>query len=257
MKKKISRFFGVVIFLLLTVSFIPAAFAAEDTSPPTALSFSPETGTVVGTDGFTVTVYGVGDPSGVKTVTFAVYNMDGGLLNQVEYNAASIGNGAWSRTIDLSNFGNEPGTYMINILGRDSNDNKGLMGSIKVELPAPASEKIKAFINAAAAQLGKPYVLGGKGPDVFDCSGLVYYALNSSGYQIDYMTSAEWAASSYTVIGAASLQRGDILCFKGHVGIYLGNGSMIEANGTVRIREDILNSDYFANNFICAHRLFE
>jgi cell wall-associated NlpC family hydrolase len=99
--------------------------------------------------------------------------------------------------------------------------------------------------------------LGGKGPDVFDCSGLVFYALNTSGYPIDYMTSSEWAVSSYTVVGADDLQRGDILCFEGHVGIYLGDDSMIEANGTVRIRDDLLNSDYFANNFICARRVFE
>lgn len=256
MKKRINRFVGVVVFVILMVSFIPAAFAAEDTSAPTALSVSPETGTVVGTDSFTVSVYGVSDPSGIKTVTFVVYNMADGLLDQVEYNATSIGNGAWSRDIDLSNFENKAGTYIINIWGRDNNDNKGLMGSIKVEIPTPASEQIEALINAATAQLGKNYVLGGKGPDVFDCSGLVYYALNNSGYQIDYLTSAEWAVSNYTIVGAAELQRGDILCFKGHVGIYLGNDSMIEANGVVKIRENLLESDYFANNFICARRLF-
>lgn len=256
MKKKIHRIIGVMLFALMTVSFAPAAFAAEDTAAPTAIYYSPETGTTVGTDSFTVAAYGVTDPSGVKTVTFVVYNTADGLLNQVEYNAANIGNGAWSREIDLKNFGNKTGTYVINIWGRDLNDNKGLMGSIKVEIPTPASEKIEALINAAAAQLGKPYVLGGKGPDVFDCSGLVYYALNSGGYIIDYMTSAQWALSSYTIVPAGDLQRGDVLCFKGHVGIYLGDDSMIEANGVVRIRENLLESTYFANNFICARRVF-
>ncbi len=257
MKKKIIRFVAVMVFALLMVSFIPAAFAAEDTSAPTAVFISPETGTVVGADSFTVSVYGVSDPSGVKTVSFIVSNMDDDRLNQVEYNAAGMGSGAWSRDIDLADFGNEPGTYIINIMGRDNNDNKGYMGSVEVVMPTPASEKIEAFINAAMEQLGKSYVLGGKGPDVFDCSGLVYYALNSSGYKIDYLTSAGWAASNYTVVGADELQRGDILCFKGHVGIYLGDGSMIEANGTVRIRKDLLNSTYFADNFICARRVFQ
>lgn len=257
MSNKTRRFVCAIVFAVMTVSFIPAAFAAEDTLAPTALYISPDTGTVVGTDSFTVSAYGVSDSSGIKTVTFVVYNQEDGQLGQVEYNAASMGNGAWSREIDLGNFDNEPGTYVIDIMGRDNNDNKGLMGSIEVEVPAPASGKIEAFINAATAQLGKAYVLGGKGPDVFDCSGLIYYALISSGYPIDYLTSAEWAISDYTVVEADDLQRGDILCFKGHVGIYLGGGSMIEANGMVRIRQDLLDSDYFANNFICARRVFE
>ena len=34
---------------------------------------------------------------------------------------------------------------------------------------------VEAFIAVAEAQLGKPYVLGGKGPNSFDCSGLIYY----------------------------------------------------------------------------------
>lgn len=237
MKKIINRFVGIMVFAVLMVSYIPAAFASEDSFAPTAVSFSPETGTIAGTDSFTVSAEGVTDPSGVKTVSFLVYNVDDGPLNQVEYNATDMGNGTWSRDIDLSNFENRPGTYVINIWGRDTNDNKGLMGSVKVEIPTPASEKIEALINAAVSQLGKTYVLGGKGPDVFDCSGLVYYALNSSGYPIDYMTSTQWAISSYTIVGENDLQRGDILCFKGHVGIYLGDGSMIEANGVVRIRE--------------------
>ncbi len=257
MKKKINRIAGLMLFILMMVSFVTQAFAAEDTAAPTAIYFSPETGTVVGADSFTVTAYGVTDPSGVKAVTFVVYNTADGLFNQVEYNAANIGNGAWSRDIDLGNFDNKPGTYAINIWGRDDSGNKGLMGSVKVEIPTPASEKIESFISAASAQLGKQYVLGGKGPDVFDCSGLVYYALNAGGCTVNYMTSAEWAVSGYTVVGANELKRGDILCFKGHVGIYLGDDTMLEANGTVRIRQNLLESEYFANNFICGRRVFE
>ncbi len=257
MKKKINRIVGVLVAVLLIISFIPIAYAAEDTSAPIAVSFSPETGFVAGEESFTVAAEGVYDPSGVKTVSFVVYNIADGPLYQIEYNAADMGNGTWARNIDLSFFGNKTGTYVVNIWGRDNNENKGLMGSIKVEVPAPVSEKIESFINAAMAQLGKPYVLGGKGPDVFDCSGLVYYALNASGYNIDYMTSAGWAASSYTIVPANDLQRGDIICFKGHVGIYLGNNSMVEANGVVRIRDSLLDSSYFASNFICGRRVFE
>ncbi len=129
--------------------------------------------------------------------------------------------------------------------------------------PAPAPEVTGgggagALIEAAQQHLGKPYVLGAKGPNSFDCSGFVYYALNQSGTGIGYMTSSGWAKSSYTTIGSmAEMQPGDIICFKGHVGIYMGNDQMIDCgNGGVRICDNISGSKYWTKNFISAKRLF-
>ena len=50
-----------------------------------------------------------------------------------------------------------------------SGDNSG--GSGGETAPPADSGGVEAFVNAALAQVGKTYVLGGKGPDVFDCSG--------------------------------------------------------------------------------------
>ena len=124
----------------------------------------------------------------------------------------------------------------------------------------PDSGKVDAFIAFAKTLLGHTYVLGGKGPDVFDCSGFVYYCLNQSGYSIGYMTSGGWANCSLPKVTSMSdMRRGDIICFKGHVGIYLGNGQMIDASSTqgkVRISTNVLTSSYWKKNFICARRLF-
>lgn len=108
--------------------------------------------------------------------------------------------------------------------------------------PAPAADpgNVEAFIDAAMAQVGKSYVLGGKGPNTFDCSGFVYYALNQSGNSIGYMTSGGWANSGYTTVGFGDLQRGDVICMTGHVGIYLGDGMMVDASsskGQIVVRE--------------------
>ncbi len=123
-----------------------------------------------------------------------------------------------------------------------------------------ANPGVEQMIAVAEAQLGKPYVLGAKGADAFDCSGLVYYCLNQSGYQIGYMTSGEWANAPYTTISSMSeLQRGDIVCFQGHVGIYIGDGRMIDASSSqaqVRVSTDIQSSGYWVNSFICAKRVF-
>jgi cell wall-associated NlpC family hydrolase len=119
------------------------------------------------------------------------------------------------------------------------------------------TDQVKTLIDFAKINLGKPYVRGGKGPNSFDCSGFVYYCLNSSGIQVNYMTSGVWPTSKWTTIKSISeMLPGDILCFKGHVGIYLGDGMMIDAvpsAGGVRIGS--CTSQYWTSVFICGKRL--
>lgn len=127
----------------------------------------------------------------------------------------------------------------------------------------PDTERVAQLIEEAKKYLGKPYVLGAKGPDKFDCSGFIYYVLNQIGYKIGYMTSRGWAASSYPKItNKKDLKPGDILCFDGvtygHVGIYLGNDQMIDASSTqgkIRIESNLWSSTYWNKNYICARRV--
>lgn len=124
---------------------------------------------------------------------------------------------------------------------------------------APDGAMVSALVEFTRSQLGKPYVGAAKGPDAFDCSGFVYYCLNSIGKKMGYMTSAGWAKANYpTVYSINDLRAGDIVCFKGHVGIYIGNGQMIDASSTeskVRISSNLGSSSYWRNNFICGKRV--
>ena len=54
-------------------------------------------------------------------------------------------------------------------------------GAAGYGLPSPAAATAIAF---ARAQLGKPYLWGGTGPDAFDCSGLVMMAYQAAGVTI-------------------------------------------------------------------------
>lgn len=109
------------------------------------------------------------------------------------------------------------------------NSAKGPAGTPK-SAKSKVSAPVQAFLKAAESHLGKTYVLGGKGPDIFDCSGLIYYALNQSGYKIGYMTSHGWCASRFPNVRSFNdLQAGDILCRPGHVAIYAGDNMVIEA----------------------------
>lgn len=123
------------------------------------------------------------------------------------------------------------------------------------------SAGVERFIAVAEQQLGKRYVLGGKGSDVFDCSGFVYYCLNQAGVNQGYMTSATWqGCTKYPIVSNMNdLQRGDVISFKGHVGIYLGGGRMIDASSTqgkVRICENIQSSSYWTSHFVKGLRIF-
>ncbi len=123
--------------------------------------------------------------------------------------------------------------------------------------------RIDKFIAAAQSKLGCEYVLGGRGPDRFDCSGLVYWCLKQAGISGTRLNALGYSrVSSWTKIeSVGSLKRGDIIFFKSdtnstvnHTGIYIGGGEMIDAssgNGKV-VRRPL--SAYWKRNFVCARR---
>jgi len=130
---------------------------------------------------------------------------------------------------------------------------------------ASSSEgRIDKLIAAAKKQLGDPYILGKTGPDTFDCSGLVVYCLHQANVYTRRLNAAGLSkTTSWTKISDIdNVQRGDLLFFKsddssgiGHVGIYIGNGEMIDAssaNGKV-VRRGAKTS-YWRRNFVVARR---
>ena len=109
----------------------------------------------------------------------------------------------------------------------------------------------------ASSKIGSPYVWGSKGPNSFDCSGFVYWCLNQAGVGTSYMTSSGWRnPGRFKKVSMGELQAGDIVVVRGHVGIYAGGGSVIDAsssNGRVVHRS---LSGWWSKNFITAWRIF-
>jgi cell wall-associated NlpC family hydrolase len=102
--------------------------------------------------------------------------------------------------------------------------------------PSPAAARAIAY---ARAQIGKPYLWGGTGPDAYDCSGLVMEAYASAGVSIPRTSETQWAAGPQ--VPPDQVEPGDLVFFAGgdgtdtapgHVGLVIGGGQMIEAYAT-------------------------
>ena len=90
--------------------------------------------------------------------------------------------------------------------------------------------------NWALTQLGKPYQWGAAGPDTYDCSGLTMVAWAHAGVSLLHFTGYQWDEGPHVPLD--QLQRGDLLFYATnnsdpdtihHVGIYIGNGMMVDA----------------------------
>jgi cell wall-associated NlpC family hydrolase len=82
----------------------------------------------------------------------------------------------------------------------------------------------------ALSRRGDPYVWGAAGPSAFDCSGLVLWAYAQVGISLPHFTGDQWNMGVH--VARANLQPGDLVFFYadiGHVGIYIGNGLMVDA----------------------------
>ena len=108
------------------------------------------------------------------------------------------------------------------------------------DITIPTANTVGAqALQAALSRVGDPYVWGAAGPDAFDCSGLVVWAFAQVGITLPHYTGDLWNSGVH--IPFSDLQPGDLVFFYpdiSHVGIYLGDGLMVDApdfGETVRV----------------------
>jgi peptidoglycan DL-endopeptidase CwlO len=97
----------------------------------------------------------------------------------------------------------------------------------RVRLVRRSQHGMAAVVAFARSQIGKSYVSGAEGPFSFDCSGLTKRAYALAGFRLPHSSGAQ-AARARTISRRAA-RAGDLVVGRGHVGIYMGNGMMIDA----------------------------
>jgi cell wall-associated NlpC family hydrolase len=113
-------------------------------------------------------------------------------------------------------------------------------------------------VSIAAQYLGVPYVWAGATPSGFDCSGLVQYVFAQLGISLPHNTVAQWHSPQAVSVPRNRLQPGDLVFFNklDHVGIYIGNGYLIDAPHTgADVRIDNLRAGWYAARYDGAKRI--
>ena len=86
----------------------------------------------------------------------------------------------------------------------------------------------QAIVDYACQFIGNPYVWGGTSlTNGADCSGFVQSVFKNFGINLP-RTSGEMRSSG-TAVNYSDAMPGDIVCYDGHVGIYMGNGQIVNA----------------------------
>lgn len=102
--------------------------------------------------------------------------------------------------------------------------------------PTLTSAQLSTMLNAALSRRGMPYVWGGSGPRVFDCSGLVQWSFAQAGVVMPRVAADQ--ALTGPAVPLSKAEPGDLLFYHtdptdphyiSHVAIYLGHGMMIQA----------------------------
>ena len=93
--------------------------------------------------------------------------------------------------------------------------------------PIPQSVSGSKVLEVAARYVGVPYVYGGTTPRGFDCSGFTSYVFAQLGIDLPRSSGAQRSAGQ--VISRADARPGDLIWSPGHVAIYAGGNTQIDA----------------------------
>ncbi len=117
----------------------------------------------------------------------------------------------------------------------------------------------RRLISRAFEYVGVPYVFGGTTPWGFDCSGFTQYVFRQIGISIPRTADTQYY--NYPKVSSRNLQPGDLVFFEtyepgpSHVGIYIGNGKMLQAGSSTGVTVSDVFGGYWGARYIGAARV--
>ena len=125
--------------------------------------------------------------------------------------------------------------------------------TVTIPVASGGSESGNAVANYGCQFVGNPYVYGGTSlTNGTDCSGFVQSVYANFGISLP-RTSGSQRSAGYDVGGIENAQPGDIICYSGHVAIYIGNGQIVHASTT---RTGIIISNATYKKILAVRRIF-
>lgn len=211
--------------IALTITII--GLVAGLCQAPTA--YAKTTNRIVMTTNVTKTAYLM------KNTKAAIYKMNGTPTN-VKFKKAGVlrsygKNATWfttkRRQVRLTNGQRKTYYYVIKSSGN-------VRGWVKNGVLKKNKKSFTNMYQVAKSKLGHRYVYGAVGPNVFDCSGYTKYVFKKAANKT-LPRVAQSQYQSYKKVSSRTAKKGDLVFFGSstgsisHVGIYVGNGKMIDA----------------------------
>ncbi|MCM1099885.1 MAG: NlpC/P60 family protein [Clostridium sp.] len=107
---------------------------------------------------------------------------------------------------------------------------------------ASGSDLGKQVAKYALQYVGNPYVAGGTSlTNGADCSGFTYRVYSDFGYRLPRTSTEQRNAG--TGVSYSEAQPGDLICYSGHVALYIGGGKIVHAS-TERTGIKVGNAEY-------------
>ncbi len=178
----------------------------------------------------TITLLAVGKPMDASAAQTGYITADAlTVRSQDSKTSKSVGYVHKGDSVTIKDSSN--GFYQITYKGKTAYVSQKYVSSKKVTASATkktSSSKGQQIANYATKFVGNPYRWGGTSlTRGADCSGFIKAVYQKFGYNLPHSSSA--LRSKGTGVSSSNKKAGDVVCYSGHVALYIGNNKIVHA----------------------------